>query len=101
MSYLLNEKRVKEVIIKDGWIEGIKSGFHTSQHIRQQEILLLQKRDTNSESLRKNGEIDETAGVNELQMELIADHKISTIDQIKIGTTRLEKVCFNQLMKNL
>ena len=92
MSYLLNEKRVKEVIIKDGWIEGIKSGFHTSQQIRQQEILLLQKRDTNSESLRKNGEIDKTACVNELPMELVKDHKISTIDQIKICTPRLEKV---------
>ena len=66
MSYLLNEKRVKEVIIKDGWIEGIKSGFHTSQKIRQQEILSLQKRDINSEILRKNGEIDKTECVNEL-----------------------------------
>ena len=35
MSYLLNEKRVKDIVIKEGWVKGIKAVFHSSKKIRQ------------------------------------------------------------------
>jgi polynucleotide 5'-kinase involved in rRNA processing len=37
MSYLLNEKRVKDIIIQDGWIKGIKSIFYSTEKIRKLE----------------------------------------------------------------
>ena len=37
MSYLLNEKRVKDVIIQAGWIAGIKSIFYSTEKIRKLE----------------------------------------------------------------
>ena len=37
MSYLLNEKRVKDIIIQDGWITGIKSIFYSTEKIRKLE----------------------------------------------------------------
>ena len=43
MSYLLNEKRVKDIIIEKGWIEGIKAVFHSSKKIRQLQILSHQE----------------------------------------------------------
>ena len=38
LSYLLNEKRVKDIIIEKGWIEGIKAVFHSSKKIRQLQL---------------------------------------------------------------
>ena len=43
MSYLLNEKRVKDIVIEKGWIEGIKAVFHSSKKIRQLQMLSRQK----------------------------------------------------------
>ena len=43
MSYLLNEKRVKDIVIEKGWIEGIKAVFHSSKKIRQLQILSHQE----------------------------------------------------------
>ena len=43
MSYLLNEKRVKDIVIEKGWIEGIKAMFHSSKKIRQLQILSHQE----------------------------------------------------------
>ena len=37
MSYLLNEKRVKDIIIQQGWIAGVKSIFDTPEKIRKLE----------------------------------------------------------------
>ena len=37
MSYLLNEKRVKDVIIQAGWIAGIKSIFYSTEKIKKLE----------------------------------------------------------------
>ena len=37
MSYLLNEKRVKDIIIQDGWIAGVKAIFDTPEKIRKLE----------------------------------------------------------------
>ena len=37
MAYLLNESRVREVIVNDGWIEGFKSIFYTASKIRELE----------------------------------------------------------------
>ena len=38
MTYLINESRVKDIIIIDGWIQGIKSIFYSSEKIRQLEL---------------------------------------------------------------
>ena len=38
MSYLVSEKRVKDTILKDGWIVGIKSVFFSSDLIRKIEV---------------------------------------------------------------
>ena len=38
MTYLVNERRVKDTIMDDGWIEGIRSVFHSTETIRQLEI---------------------------------------------------------------
>ena len=92
MSYLLNEKRVKEVIIKEGWIEGVKSVFHTSKKIRQQDILSLQNRDIDFKIVRNNDVVNHKTCVNDLQMDLIEDHKTSKINQIKISTNRQDQV---------
>ena len=43
MSYLLNEKRVKDIVIEKGWIEGIKAVFHSSKKIRKLQILSHQE----------------------------------------------------------
>ena len=43
MSYLLNEKRVKDIVIEKGWIEGIQAVFHSSKKIRQLQILSHQE----------------------------------------------------------
>ena len=43
MSYLLNEKRVKDIVIEKGWIEGIKAVFHSTKKIRQLQILSHQE----------------------------------------------------------
>ena len=37
MSYLLNKKRVKDIIIQDGWIAGVKAIFDTPEKIRKLE----------------------------------------------------------------
>ena len=37
MSYLLNEKRVKDVIIQKGWIAAIKAIFYSTEKIRKLE----------------------------------------------------------------
>jgi hypothetical protein len=37
MSYLLNEKRVKDAIIQSGWTAGIKSIFYSTEKIRKLE----------------------------------------------------------------
>jgi hypothetical protein len=37
MSYLLNEKRVKDVIIQVGWISAMKSIFYSTEKIRKLE----------------------------------------------------------------
>ena len=43
MSYLLNEKRVKDIVIEKGWIEGIKAVFHSPKKIRQLQMQSRQK----------------------------------------------------------
>ena len=43
MTYLLNEKRVKDIVIEKGWVDGIKAVFHSSKKIRQMQMLSRQK----------------------------------------------------------
>ena len=43
MSYLLNEKRVKDIVIEKGWIKGIKAVFHSSKKIRRLQMQSRQK----------------------------------------------------------
>ena len=37
LAYLLNETRVRNIIIQNGWIEGVKSIFHSSERLKQLE----------------------------------------------------------------
>ena len=93
MSYLFNEKRVKDVIIEEGWIEGVKSVFLTSKKIRQLEILSLQKGEMDSKIARSNDMVNHTTCVNDLQMDIIDDHKTSTINKVSWNTFNLNPVC--------
>ena len=49
LSYLINESRVKDIIIQDGWIEGLRSVFYSCEKIRTLERQKLQncRRDAN------------------------------------------------------
>ena len=50
IAYLLNESRVRNVIVNDGWAKGIKSIFHSNAQIREtqraQSAKLRQKTET-------------------------------------------------------
>ena len=35
IAYLLNESRVRSIIVKDGWCKGFMSIFHSDKQIRQ------------------------------------------------------------------
>ena len=37
LAYLLNETRVRNIIIQNGWLEGVKSIFHSSERLKQLE----------------------------------------------------------------
>ena len=37
LAYLLNETRVRNIIIQNGWLQGVKSIFHSSERIKQLE----------------------------------------------------------------
>ena len=39
MAYLLNESRVRNIIVNDGWLEGIKSIFLSDKQIRDNDRL--------------------------------------------------------------
>ena len=38
IAYLLNESRVREIIVNDGWLEGFKAIFYSADKIRNIEI---------------------------------------------------------------
>ena len=60
VAYLLNESRVRDIIVNDGWLEGLKSIFLSDKHIRDNDRLKIKKSKLNHANEKK--EDDEQNG---------------------------------------
>ena len=55
VAYLLNESRVRNIIVNDGWMKGIKSIFDSNHHIRDHQRMQV----TNPQKRTKTGKKEE------------------------------------------
>ena len=55
VAYLLNESRVRNIIVNDGWMKGIKSIFDSNNHIRDHQRMQV----TNPQKRTKPGKNEE------------------------------------------
>ena len=60
VAYLLNESRVRNIIVNDGWFEGLKSIFLSDKQIRDNDRLKIEKSKVNHANQKK--EDDEQNG---------------------------------------